>query len=144
MTVARFVGTAPGLPDVLRSNRSHANLAVSTTQDVVHAECCHAESESLSTHVLQGCTDQHDVACITWEKLLEIGACAPASPKPGGADTLCTIMYTSGTTGDPKGVELSHRAVLAAVGALARLAQQWNIQLGCALCLVMIGAEWHR
>lgn len=32
----------------------------------------------------------------------ELGAQHPAPPVPPAADDLCTIMYTSGTTGDPK------------------------------------------
>lgn len=33
-------------------------------------------------------------------------------------DDIATLIYTSGTTGPPKGVELSHRAVLSAVGSI--------------------------
>ncbi|MFL5817013.1 MAG: AMP-dependent synthetase/ligase [Conexibacter sp.] len=33
-------------------------------------------------------------------------------------DDVVTLIYTSGTTGPPKGVELTHRAVLSAVGAV--------------------------
>jgi len=36
-------------------------------------------------------------------------------------DDLCTIVYTSGTTGDPKGVELAHRCVVDMCKAAARV-----------------------
>ncbi|MGI8557975.1 MAG: AMP-dependent synthetase/ligase [Solirubrobacteraceae bacterium] len=43
------------------------------------------------------------------------GAAAAAKVK---ADDVLTLIYTSGTTGPPKGVELSHANLLAAVGAV--------------------------
>jgi long-chain acyl-CoA synthetase len=36
---------------------------------------------------------------MTWRALLDAGKAAPAPPSPPKPDDLCTIMYTSGTTG---------------------------------------------
>ncbi|MEW5304926.1 MAG: hypothetical protein WDW36_007501 [Sanguina aurantia] len=54
----------------------------------------------------------------SFKGLQELGAASPAFPVEPTALDIATIMYTSGTTGDPKGVILTHQAVLSGVTAV--------------------------
>lgn len=52
----------------------------------------------------------------------ELGAAAPYGGEPGAAgEDLAVLLYTSGTTGRPKGAMLSHRALLANLDQLRRI-----------------------
>ena len=42
------------------------------------------------------------ITAYTWQQFLDLGRKSPASARPPKPDDLCTVMYTSGTTGDPK------------------------------------------
>ncbi|GAQ85275.1 Long-Chain Acyl-CoA Synthetase [Klebsormidium nitens] len=59
----------------------------------------------------------------------ELGAANPAKPVPPQGSNLCTIMYTSGTTGDPKGVEITHSAILSSIAAGALYLKDANYEL---------------
>ncbi|KAM7251098.1 hypothetical protein ACFE04_022981 [Oxalis oulophora] len=60
------------------------------------------------------------VSCFSWEEFMKLGRQDCELP-PKRKTNICTIMYTSGTTGEPKGVILSNRAVLAEVLGIDRL-----------------------
>jgi len=50
---------------------------------------------------------------ISFEEAVKIGREASSEPRAPSADDLAIIMYTSGTTGMPKGVMLPHEALVA-------------------------------
>jgi long-chain acyl-CoA synthetase len=51
---------------------------------------------------------------LSFEDLRVMGEANPVQPVPPSPEDLCCIMYTSGSSGTPKGVELRHRNVVAA------------------------------
>lgn len=48
------------------------------------------------------------------DDLRQLGEENPVQPVPPSPEDLCCIMYTSGSTGPPKGVPLTHKNVIAA------------------------------
>ena len=59
----------------------------------------------------------HGCRMVTLETLMDVGRARPAPPTPPRAEDLATICYTSGTTGDPKGVMLTHRNLVSNAAA---------------------------
>jgi long-chain acyl-CoA synthetase len=73
-------------------------------------------------YTLQAVTDL-GIALIAFGDLLAEGASKPVPHVECNPEDLCTIMYTSGTTGDPKGVQIKHSNVLAEIRAAMGLLQ---------------------
>src|SRR6266851_1739049 len=103
VTVPIYTGTAPEVIQKIVDN-SEAVLAI-------------ASNEALASKLRAGGSMKKIVTIDTdvtaWmvrrpQRLPEV-ATRLAAVKP---DDLCTIVYTSGTTGDPKGVELPHRCLV--------------------------------
>lgn len=59
-----------------------------------------------------------NIRIMTFEQLKEAGRTISFEPRPPKPQDLCTICFTSGTSGVPKGVMLPHRAIIANCAAL--------------------------
>ncbi|KAI1263221.1 acetyl-CoA synthetase-like protein [Xylariaceae sp. FL1019] len=55
---------------------------------------------------------------LSYTELVELGAAHPHEPTPPKAEDLCCIMYTSGSSGTPKGVLITHENIVAGVMGL--------------------------
>lgn len=60
---------------------------------------------------------------LSYQELLELGKANPSEVNAPSSDDLCCIMYTSGSTGNPKGVMLTHGNVVAAIAGICRMLQ---------------------
>lgn len=59
-------------------------------------------------------SEHPDLTVLSFDDLQTLGQRNPTDPVPPKPNDLCCIMYTSGSTGAPKGVLLKHRNVVAA------------------------------
>ncbi|KAL1999713.1 hypothetical protein VTN02DRAFT_4136 [Thermoascus thermophilus] len=59
------------------------------------------------------------------EELRKLGEENPVDPVPPTPEDLCCIMYTSGTTGPPKGVPLTQKNVIAATAGVNRIVGEY-------------------
>ncbi|KAF9914890.1 long-chain fatty acid-CoA ligase [Lobosporangium transversale] len=62
---------------------------------------------------------------ITLEELKQMGMDNPVENVPPAAEDLCCIMYTSGSTGNPKGVLLTHGNLIAAIGGANKMLSKY-------------------
>ena len=51
---------------------------------------------------LQDIEEKAGLKVLKWDDFLDLGRKHPAEPISSKPEDLCTIMYTSGTTGNPK------------------------------------------
>ncbi|PNP42167.1 long-chain acyl-CoA synthetase [Trichoderma gamsii] len=59
-----------------------------------------------------------DIRLITWEELRKLGEENLVEPQPGNPEDIFCVMYTSGSTGPPKGACITHQALVAGVTGL--------------------------
>jgi len=71
--------------------------------------------EEIKKADLEELAASHDhLTVLNFEELRQRGDFNPVDPVPPKPEDLCCIMYTSGSSGTPKGVPLKHRNVIAA------------------------------
>eukprot|EP00850_Spirogloea_muscicola_P001110 SM000004S14980 [mRNA] locus=s4:490198:504514:- [translate_table: standard] len=64
-----------------------------------------------------------------WSDFVKLGKEKAFDPTPPTAEDICTIMYTSGTTGEPKGVLLSHSAICTEIATVYKFLVDINEEM---------------
>ncbi|KAI1174328.1 acetyl-CoA synthetase-like protein [Nemania sp. FL0916] len=65
--------------------------------------------------------DHPELTVLSYSDLINLGIENPIAPVPPKPTDLCCIMYTSGSSGAPKGVPITHEALVAGVTGLVEV-----------------------
>ena len=85
------------------------------------AEAVASELDGLRHVLVVGGDTEQSTGADGWQSLLERGRAAGRVEATGGGEDLAVLLYTSGTSGRPKGAMLPHRALLANLEQTARI-----------------------
>ncbi|GLU05962.1 hypothetical protein SLE2022_230340 [Rubroshorea leprosula] len=73
--------------------------------------------------------EKYGLAMYSWDEFLQLGENKQFNLPVKKKSDICTIMYTSGTTGDPKGVLISNDSIVTLVGGVKRFLDSVNEEL---------------
>ncbi|KAF5478102.1 hypothetical protein F2P56_004689 [Juglans regia] len=73
--------------------------------------------------------EKFGLAIYSWDEFLQLGDGKQFDLPVKKKSDVCTIMYTSGTTGDPKGVMISNESIIALLAGVKRLLESVNEKL---------------
>ncbi|KAG6688360.1 hypothetical protein I3843_11G119300 [Carya illinoinensis] len=73
--------------------------------------------------------EKFGLAIYSWDEFLRLGDGKQFDLPVKKKSDVCTIMYTSGTTGDPKGVMISNESIIALLAGVKRLLESVNEKL---------------
>jgi long-chain acyl-CoA synthetase len=76
------------------------------------------------------------IAAQSFDDLLASGAGEEVTPVPPKPDDVCCIMYTSGTTGTPKGVMATHKNYVSGLAAARNMLEQSGIAFSGDDCML--------
>ncbi|OJJ44858.1 hypothetical protein ASPZODRAFT_134258 [Penicilliopsis zonata CBS 506.65] len=112
------VTSLPHIPTLLKLKQQQKlpNLRIIVSVDPLDA----GDQPGLSKRaVLESIATGEDVTIYTMDQVEDLGTASNRASKPPSTSDIVTINYTSGTTGNPKGVVLTHEnAVSASSGAI--------------------------
>lgn len=92
----------PSVASVLADATTIKHVIYNSNQELKQEDLDHLKSQFPHLNVL------------SFEELRKLGEENPVDPVPPTPEDLCCIMYTSGSTGPPKGVPLTQKNVIAA------------------------------
>ncbi|KAJ6830067.1 long chain acyl-CoA synthetase 4-like [Iris pallida] len=81
------------------------------------------------THEQREEVEKFGLAVYSWDDFLLLGDNQQFDLPVNKKTDICTIMYTSGTTGDPKGVTISNNSIMTLIAGVDRLLSNVNEQL---------------
>ncbi|KAL6181866.1 hypothetical protein ACLB2K_048514 [Fragaria x ananassa] len=73
--------------------------------------------------------EKHGSVLYSWNEFLQLGESKDFDLPVKKKSDICTIMYTSGTTGDPKGVLISNESIITLLAGVKHLLESVNEEL---------------
>jgi len=99
---------------------SGARLLVTLGEDVETERALRARGDSLIATIVADHSRVDDAGCTKWSGFLASAATSDVPPRSRGADELALLIFSSGTTGEPKGVMHSTNTLRFSVETYAR------------------------
>ncbi|KAL2830350.1 hypothetical protein BJY01DRAFT_227346 [Aspergillus pseudoustus] len=115
------VASLPHIPTLIKLKPTLPNLKIIVSLDSLDAG---EQAGHSKRALLESMAADYDLAIYSMDQVEAIGAATQLRPTPPKPSDIVTINYTSGTTGAPKGVVLTHEnAVSATSSALVAIPQ---------------------
>lgn len=115
------VTSLPHIPTLLKLKPSLPNLKLIVSLDPLDAG---EQTGHSKRALLESIAAGQDVSIYTIDEVEALGVSSKRPYNPPSPSNLVTINYTSGTTGPPKGVVLTHENAVAATASAFALSQQ--------------------